>query len=129
MDVSLINLESTLCPKEDKASVNWDTLTDPKSLTLSSATFTFIVTSEFLISSASLFAASTSASSFLVCWRKFSANIFLADSVASIANPLGIKKFLAYPSFTETISFLKPSFSTSLFKIIRKRVSFFEIRS
>ena len=67
MDASLINLEFTLCPKEDKASVSWDTLTDPKSLTLSSATFTFIVTSEFLISSASLFAASTSASSFFVC--------------------------------------------------------------
>ena len=66
MDVSLINLESTSCPKEDKAFTSWDTLTDPKA-TLSSATFTFIVTSEFLISSASLFAASTSASSFLVC--------------------------------------------------------------
>ena len=64
MDVSLINLESTSCPKDDKAFTSWDTLTDPKSLTLSSATFTFIVISEFLISSASLFAASTSASSF-----------------------------------------------------------------
>ena len=73
------------------------------------------MTSDFLIASASLFAASTSASSFLVCCRKFSSSTFLADSVASIANPLGIKKFLAYPSLTETISFLKPSFSTSFF--------------
>jgi len=89
-------------------------LTEPKSF-FPSPTLDFIFISKALIFFATLFASSTIFLFLTACCLRFSVNIFLAEDVASIAEPFGIKKFLPKPFLTVMMSSLNPTPSTSFF--------------
>ena len=90
---------------------------EPNNL-LPSPALAFIFNSNSVIFLANLFASSIIFLSLTACCLIFSARTFLADDVAKIAEPFGIRKFLAYPFLTITRSSLKPTPSTSFFNII-----------
>ena len=87
----MINFESNSYPIDDNVCTNCVTLIDPNSLIPPSATLALIITSNDLRLSANLFAFSISFSSFCCCCLKFSSNTLIADLVAKIAYPLGIR--------------------------------------
>ena len=83
-----------MCPSSASASVNWAEVIDPNNFVPPSATFALIFISRVGRASTVLLSSAINFESFCACCLKFSLRTFTADSVARIALPAGIRKFL-----------------------------------